>query len=146
MIDSPRRKSTACLKRNANRLAGDSTPALRTEVGLRAEVGFHANGSQATLSAAKSANRAADLYSDSAALKTLPQDRSEQHEQLAVSILKRIQARLPGRVRRLTVYVTDSAVVLAGKCSTYYTKQLAQHAAMGVLEDERLINNIEVYH
>ena len=35
-------------------------------------------------------------------------------------------------------------VVLEGECTTYYTKQLAQHAAMGVLEDEHLENAIVV--
>jgi hypothetical protein len=35
-------------------------------------------------------------------------------------------------------------VVLEGQCATYYTKQLAQHAALGVLEDEHLENAIAV--
>lgn len=69
----------------------------------------------------------------------------EQHNlELAQRILKRIAAQLPGRIRNLTVYTTENAVVLAGQCSTFYSKQLAQHAAMGVLEYEQLINNIEV--
>jgi len=34
--------------------------------------------------------------------------------------------------------------VLEGECSTYYSKQLAQHAALGVLEDEPLENTIVV--
>jgi len=68
----------------------------------------------------------------------------EDNEQLAARILARIESRLPCRIRQLTVYATDNAVVLAGQCSTYYTKQIAQHAAMGVLEYERLINNIDV--
>ena len=64
--------------------------------------------------------------------------------ELVQRIITRIESRLPGRVRQLTVYMTDNAVVLAGQCSTFYTKQLAQHVAMGVLEYERLINNIDV--
>ena len=69
----------------------------------------------------------------------------EQHNlELAQRILQRIAAQLPGRIRQLTVYTTENAVVLAGQCSTFYSKQLAQHAAMGVLEYEQLINNIEV--
>jgi hypothetical protein len=63
---------------------------------------------------------------------------------LAAAILQRIEARLPGRVRNLAVHVTDDTVVLEGKCATYYTKQLAQHAALGVLEDEHLENAIVV--
>ncbi|MCA9229778.1 MAG: hypothetical protein KDA57_03945 [Planctomycetales bacterium] len=70
---------------------------------------------------------------------------SETHaEQLADCILQRIESRLPCRIRDLKVYVSENAVVLEGLCSTYYSKQIAQHAAMGVLEYERLINNIEV--
>ncbi len=65
-------------------------------------------------------------------------------EQLAACILARIEARLPCRIRQLAVYATGNAVVLVGQCSTYYTKQIAQHAAMGVLEYEHLTNNIDV--
>ena len=63
---------------------------------------------------------------------------------LAERIITRIESRLPSRIRRLTVYTTDNAVVLTGECSTFYTKQIAQHTAMGVLEYEQLINNIDV--
>ena len=143
MIDSARRKSTACLKRNTNRLTGESTPTLQAKVGLRADDGLPANGSQTALSPN---NGSTDLFSTSVSLETPALDQGRRHEQLAAVILKRIQIRLPGRVRRLTVNVKENAVVLAGKCSTFYTKQLAQHVAMGVLEDERLINNIEVCH
>jgi len=65
-------------------------------------------------------------------------------EQLALRILKRIESRLPCRIRKLRVVVTENAVVLEGQCSTYYTKQIAQHTAMGVLEYEQLTNHIEV--
>lgn len=70
---------------------------------------------------------------------------SEQYDfQLAERILQRIESRLPGRIRHLTVFTTENAVILAGDCCTFYSKQLAQHTAMGTLEYERLINNIEV--
>lgn len=59
-------------------------------------------------------------------------------------ILKRIETRLPGRIRNLDVSVASDRVILSGSCSTFYTKQLAQHAAMGVLDYEQLVNNIEV--
>jgi uncharacterized protein YgbK (DUF1537 family) len=69
----------------------------------------------------------------------------EQHDlELAAHIVTRIELRLPGRIRHLTVFTTENAVVLSGECSTFYTKQVAQHAAMGVLEYEQLINNIDV--
>ncbi len=70
--------------------------------------------------------------------------RAERGRQLAVAIRQRIESRLGGRVRELGVRVTGNRIVLEGRCATYYTKQLAQHAALGVLEDELLENNIAV--
>jgi hypothetical protein len=68
----------------------------------------------------------------------------EARRQLAVAIRQRIELRLGGRVRELAVRIAGDTVVLEGKCYTYYTKQLAQHAALGVLEDEQLENCIMV--
>ena len=78
------------------------------------------------------ASAALDLESDREAL------------ELAARIRSRIESRLPGRIRELRISTTENAVVLSGECSTFYSKQLAQHAAMGVLEYEQLINNIAV--
>ena len=64
--------------------------------------------------------------------------------EVMVQIIARIEARLPGRIRGLFVSQSENAIVLGGSCSTYYSKQIAQHTAMGVLEYERLINNIKV--
>jgi hypothetical protein len=77
---------------------------------------------------------------------TAPQsiDRSERNRQLAIAIRQRIESRLSGRIRELSVRILDRTVVLEGQCATYYTKQLAQHAALGILEDEQLENAIEV--
>ncbi|WP_197527866.1 BON domain-containing protein [Posidoniimonas polymericola] len=61
---------------------------------------------------------------------------------MASRIQSRIQRRLGDRIRDLQVYVIDKNVTLQGCCATYYSKQLAQHAALGVLEDERLENDI----
>jgi hypothetical protein len=69
---------------------------------------------------------------------------SSEQLRLAKVIQQRIEARLPGRVRNLAVRIGADFVVLEGECSTYYTKQLAQHAALGVLEDEHLENAIVV--
>jgi hypothetical protein len=63
---------------------------------------------------------------------------------LEATIRKRIEGRLHGRVRNLSVRVEADLVILEGQCATYYTKQLAQHAAMGILEDEQLENAIIV--
>jgi len=70
--------------------------------------------------------------------------RGTKHEALEIVIRKRIESRLPGRVRNLLVRVSSDSVVLEGQCATFYTKQIAQHAAMGVLDDEQLENAIVV--
>ena len=71
--------------------------------------------------------------------------RAERHRGLQVAIRQRIESRLPGRVRNLAVRIFADTVLLEGQCATYYTKQLAQHAAMGVLEEgEHLENAIVV--
>lgn len=70
--------------------------------------------------------------------------RAERHRHLAIAIRQRIESRLAGRVHDLAIRVRDNTVVLEGRCATFYTKQLAQHAALGVLEDERLENDIVV--
>jgi hypothetical protein len=80
------------------------------------------------------------FISDSA----VSRDRGDRQCELTVAIRKRIESRLAGRVRNLVVRVFDDTVVLEGACATYYTKQLAQHAALGILEDEHLENAIVV--
>jgi hypothetical protein len=72
--------------------------------------------------------------------------RNERRQQLAIAIRQRIETRLVGRVRDLAVRIKGDTIVLEGSCATYYTKQLAQHAALGVLEDEQLENAIVVEH
>lgn len=59
-------------------------------------------------------------------------------------IHERIMRRLSDRVHGLEVQVRGNRVVLRGRCATYYSKQLAQQAALGAIEDERLVNAIEV--
>jgi uncharacterized protein YgbK (DUF1537 family) len=71
-------------------------------------------------------------------------DRDARHRALEVAIRQRIESRLMGRVRNLLVRALDGVVILEGECTTYYTKQLAQHTAMGILEDEQLENSIVV--
>jgi hypothetical protein len=65
-------------------------------------------------------------------------------ESLESIIRKRIESRLAGRVRNLLVRASGDSIVLEGQCATFYTKQIAQHAAMGVLDDQHLENAIVV--
>jgi hypothetical protein len=44
----------------------------------------------------------------------------------------------------LAIRICGDTIVLEGSCATFYTKQLAQHAALAVLDDEQLENSIVV--
>jgi hypothetical protein len=55
-----------------------------------------------------------------------------------------VQRRLGARVRKLRVIVRHDGVILQGLASTYYAKQLAQHAAMDLAELPIVANEIEV--
>ena len=55
-----------------------------------------------------------------------------------------VKKRLHGRVRDLRLSLHDEGLILQGQTSTYYAKQLAQHAAMEVSGLPILANNIEV--
>jgi uncharacterized protein YgbK (DUF1537 family) len=70
--------------------------------------------------------------------------RDARYRALEIAIRQRIESRLMGRVRNLLVRALDGVVILEGECTTYYTKQLAQHTAMGILDDEQLENSITV--
>ena len=65
-------------------------------------------------------------------------------ERLAASIERAVQRETRGGVRNLSVEVNRQGVFLKGRCPTYYLKQLAQHAAMGIPGGDRLTNQIEV--
>ena len=66
-------------------------------------------------------------------------------EELAASIEKAVHRETCYGVRNLSVEVDRNGVRLRGRCTTYYCKQLAQHAAMGIPGGDRLINSIEVF-
>ena len=55
-----------------------------------------------------------------------------------------VQRRLHGRVRDLRLLWRDQGLILQGQTSTYYAKQLAQHAAMEITGLAILANEIEV--
>jgi hypothetical protein len=68
----------------------------------------------------------------------------EEAEELAASIEQAVQRETGRGVDDLTVEVSPQGILLRGRCTTYYTKQLAQHAAMSMPGGERLTNSIEV--
>jgi hypothetical protein len=87
-------------------------------------------------------NPAAD--DDTQRTRLTPSRTAEDVQRLTEVIRQRINGRLAGRVRNLRVRFGSDGFVLEGECSTYYTKQLAQHAALGVLDDDHLENAIVV--
>ena len=68
----------------------------------------------------------------------------EEAEELAASIERAVQRETAYGVHDLTVEVNSQGILLRGHCETYYCKQLAQHAAMGIPGGDRLVNSIEV--
>ena len=65
-------------------------------------------------------------------------------ERLAALIERAVRRETRGGVRNLSVEVNRQGILLKGRCPTYYLKQLAQHAAMGMPGGNRLTNQIEV--
>ncbi|MGD0896616.1 MAG: BON domain-containing protein [Thermoguttaceae bacterium] len=65
-------------------------------------------------------------------------------EELANSIEQAVHRETDGAVRNLSVEIGREEILLRGSCPNYYTKQLAQHAAMTVPGGKRLSNCIEV--
>lgn len=64
---------------------------------------------------------------------------------LADRIERLIRERTSGLIRSLRVDVYPGEVMISGRASTYYAKQLATHAALEAAESFALTNDIEVY-
>lgn len=69
---------------------------------------------------------------------------SARGEKLAIRIARVVKRRTAGSVQNLRVEVRRDGVFLDGQCATFYTKQLAQQAAMGLADEKPLTNRIEV--
>lgn len=63
---------------------------------------------------------------------------------LVERIEQAVQTRTGGRVRGLRVHVVDGCVIISGRTSTYYNKQLVTHAAMEAADDALVMNEVEV--
>jgi hypothetical protein len=59
-------------------------------------------------------------------------------------IERSVRSRTTGMVRGLQVELVDGHLIISGRASTYYAKQLATHAAFDVAKDVALTNDIEV--
>jgi osmotically-inducible protein OsmY len=65
-------------------------------------------------------------------------------QRLAADIERAIKSRTGRWIRDLKVVVGREGVMLGGRCTTFYAKQLAQQAAMKLINDEPLTNSIVV--
>ena len=66
-------------------------------------------------------------------------------EELVAWIERAVQRETGGEVFNLSVEVSNDGILLRGSCTSYYCKQLAQHAAMAVPGGGRLTNCIVVH-
>ena len=65
-------------------------------------------------------------------------------QSLAEKIEQAVQLRTGGRIRGLQVRVSNSAIVISGRASSYYNKQLVTHAVMDACNDLVVANEVEV--
>lgn len=63
---------------------------------------------------------------------------------LIADLEKRITSRTSGRIRNLRVEAAGDAIILSGRTTTYYIKQLATQIAMDEYSTLLLENSIEV--
>ena len=63
---------------------------------------------------------------------------------LAKCVHRAILRLAPGKIRGLRVEVRQGTISLFGSCSSFYCKQIAQHAAMDLAHGEQVNNQIAV--
>lgn len=64
--------------------------------------------------------------------------------EIADTVERYVRLRTGGTISSLHVEVADGEILLTGRTSTYYNKQLATHAALDAASDYSLTNEIEV--
>lgn len=85
-----------------------------------------------------------DMHGVSQELLALVPQTVVEADALAASIERAVQHETAGCIANLAVVVGEAGVSIHGSCSSYYQKQLAQHAAMTVPSGLTLNNCIEV--
>jgi hypothetical protein len=74
-----------------------------------------------------------------------PSDEQTRRLELAECIWQLVWHRTGGAVHGLQVIVQPRGILLRGNCATFYSKQLAQHAAMMAAGNLPLTNEIRVW-
>ena len=69
---------------------------------------------------------------------------AEELSDLVLRVERLVQGRTGSRIRDLRVDASSDEVILTGRASSYYAKQLATHAAMGEIAPRLLTNAIDV--
>lgn len=64
--------------------------------------------------------------------------------EIADTVERYVRLRTGGTIRGLRVEIQDGEVLLSGRTSTYYNKQLATHAALDAAQELTLTNDIQV--
>ncbi len=64
--------------------------------------------------------------------------------ELATLITRNVVKRTYDGVQALKIDTEPDRVTLSGICESYYIKQLAQQAVMGMVADEEIVNDIAV--
>ena len=65
-------------------------------------------------------------------------------DELVANIKRLIRRETYRGVQEMRVTLENGKVVLSGHCRTFYTKQLAQQAAMKIIGADELVNEIRV--
>ena len=68
---------------------------------------------------------------------------SESHV-LLEQVEQAVHAKTGGRIRGLRVRIDEGCLVVSGRTSTYYNKQLATHAVRDAVLDMTVQNDVEV--
>ena len=55
-----------------------------------------------------------------------------------------VQVRTGGRIRDLQIRLSEGRVIVSGRTSTYYLKQLTTHAIRDAVDDLTVQNDVEV--
>ena len=63
---------------------------------------------------------------------------------LVHQVAARLHCRLGGRVHDLKIFIHRDGLILHGRVSTYYAKQMAQHAVLEISDLSIIANEIEV--
>ena len=63
---------------------------------------------------------------------------------LAMRVKRSVRRHAGGGVKALDVQIDHETIRLGGRCVSFYCKQLAQQAAMGLTDERQLTNRIEV--